>query len=150
MSDARAFLATATYGSFNIANAHLVLATDAYRKGDLAAAGSEWAAVAKLAEDDHRTFETSDLGARAEQGLAAIAQAHGDLQGALQALLKGADLVCRQDLKAVCLYHAADLAKQIGDDTTRNQIIARMAAEVPGSHLTTKLVGRDLLPVREP
>ena len=150
VSDARAFLAKPVTGSFAVARCHLVLGKDAYRKGDLTTASTEFETASQLAQADSHANETSDVGGQAQAGLAAIAQDHGDLQGAMQCLLKGADLVKRSDLKATCLYQAAGLAEQLHDDTTRTQIIMRMTNEVPGSDLTSKLVGHELVAVREP
>jgi len=149
VSDARAFLAKAVVGSFNLARCHTVLAKDAYRKGNLDEAAAQFTAAAQLAEADNHTSETADLGGPAQAGLAAIAQDRGDLRAAMQCLLKGADLVSHPRLKDVYLFQAADLAQQLNDDTTRSQIIARMTSELPGSHLTTKLVGHELLPAPE-
>jgi hypothetical protein len=51
---------------------------------------------------------------------------------------------------AVYLYEAAGLAQSLGDSTTFQQIADRMVTELPGSHLTTRLVGHEVLPAAEP
>jgi len=146
VSDARAFLAKAVVGTFNLARCHTVLAKDAYRKGNLDEAAAQFTAAAQLAEADNHTSETADLGGPAQAGLAAIAAARGDIRGAMQAYLKAADLEGVSEKKATYLFLAAGAADKVGDAATRSQIIARMTAETPGSAYTTKVVGHEVLP----
>jgi len=146
VSDARAFLAKAVVGSFNLARCHTVLAKDAYRKGNLDEAAAQFTAAAQLAEADNHTSDTTRLGGPAQAGLAAVAAARGDVRGALQAYLKAADLEGVSEKKATYLFLAAGAADKVGDTATRAQIIARMTAETPGSAYTTKVVGHEVLP----
>ena len=77
MSDARAFLSQVAFGTYHIARCHLVLGKDAYRKGDLATAATEFTTRSQLAEADNHRYDTSDFGGQAQEGLAAIAQVKG-------------------------------------------------------------------------
>jgi hypothetical protein len=83
------------------------------------------------------------------KGLAAIAQcrtALGDDAGAITALLQAADIALNAGDKATYLYGAARAAERAGDAAAWDRIVARMTAEVPGSYLTSRLVGHDVLP----
>ena len=137
-------------GTYAVARCHVVLGKDAYRKGDLTTATTEFTAASQIAEADHHTTQTSDFGGPAQTGLAAVAARLGDLRGTLQAYLKAADLEAKSGDKAADLYLATEAADKLADTATRQQIIDRMISEVPGSSYTTKLVGHEVLPVREP
>jgi len=146
VADMRAYLTYPSSSEYHRARAHLVSAMDAYRKGDVAGAEAEYSLLLDLIK---QTPRAEPLHAQALVGLAACAKAKGDLRGAMQGYLEAADVESTQDGKAVDLFLAADLAQQLNDTITRNQIIARMAAEFPGSHLTAKLVGHELLSIPE-
>lgn len=146
VSDMKAFLTYPSSSRFQQARAHWVLAKDAYRRGDLGEAEAEFTLLAQLAET---TWHTREFKGEAQAGLAYCAQARGNLRGAMQLFQTAADVEYYPQKKAVYLYQAADLAKQLGDDPVYNTILSRMIAELPGSHLTTKLVGHEVLPAPE-
>jgi hypothetical protein len=124
---------------------HDVLARYAYQQGRLDEAEREFTTLLDLAS----VHAGRGFRGKARVGLAACAKARGDLRGALQLYLQAADAELFPCDKATDLYLAADLAQELSDSATRGQIVARMAAELPGSHLTTKLVGHELLPPPE-
>ncbi len=143
VSDVKAFLTYPNYSVFQTARAHWILAKDAFRHDRIAEAEAEYTLVTQLAATSHHTIE---LRGEAQAGLAYCAKERGNLRGAMQLFQKAADVEYYQEKKAVYLFNAVQLAKQLGDDPTRNTIIARMVAELPGSHLTAKLVGHEILP----
>ena len=146
VSDVKAFLTYPSSSQYQTARAHSILAQDAFRNGQLDAAEAEFMLTVQFAAT---TWHTADLRGDAQAGLAYCARERGDLRGAMQAFLTAADVEIYPNKKAVNLFQAAGLARQLGDDGARNQIIARMVAEVPGDHLTVQLVGHEILPAPE-
>ena len=146
LADAKAFLTYPSSSKFHTARAHWILAKDAFQSGRLEEAEAEFTLLAHLAET---TGHNVEFRGEAQAGLAYCAQARGNLRGAMQLFQAAADVEYYPQKKAVYLFQAAGLAAQLGDDPARSQIIARMTAELPGSHLTTQLVGHEILPVPE-
>jgi len=146
VSDVKAFLTYPSSSQFHTARAHWILAQDAFRNGQLDAAEAEFTLLAQIAETSRHNIEFKG---EAQAGLAYCYQARGDLRGAMQLFQAAGDVEYYPEKKAVYLFQAAELAKQLGDDGARNRIIARMVAEVPGDHLTVQLVGHEILPAPE-
>jgi tetratricopeptide (TPR) repeat protein len=150
VADARAFLESdvARSGkgwSGRLSDAHAMLGFDAFRRGDLDEAESDFAAAVQ-GNPDYR--------AKASASIANCRAARGDLRGAIAAFLDAADAPPpppneRKQGADLFLYGAAMAASQLGDTTTFNQIIARMVADYPGSSFTTRLVGCEILPAPE-
>jgi tetratricopeptide (TPR) repeat protein len=146
LADVKVFLTYPSSSKFQIARAHWILAKDAFRNSRLDEAEAEFSLLAQLAET---TRHNAEFKGEARAGLAYCAQGRGDLRGAMQTFQQAADVEVYPQKKAVYLFQAAQLARQVGDDAARNSIITRMIAEVPGSHLTTQLVGHEILPAPE-
>ncbi len=125
--------------------ANYVLAEDAFRAGRYDEAESRFAFVAQLAEKP----QAAEFRSKARVGIAACREMRGDLRGALDAYVEAADYASGQRQKAICLYQAAILAGRLGDDATAQQVADRMADELPGSHLTTRLLRHEVLPAPE-
>jgi tetratricopeptide (TPR) repeat protein len=125
--------------------ANYLLAQDAFRGGRYEEAEAQFALVAELAEDPQAT----EFGGAARAGIAACRETTGDRRGALTAYLEAADYAVKKREMAVYLYEAAGLAQEMGDSAAFQRIVDRMVAELPGSHLTTKLVGHEVLPAPE-
>jgi tetratricopeptide (TPR) repeat protein len=145
VEDAEFYLASTNQQQVWRAYANYVLAQDAFCAGGYDDAEAQFAFVAELAEKPHAV----EYQAWAWAGIAACREMKGDLRGALQAYLEAADCAVYQRDKAVYLYTAAGLAHKLGDDATAGRIADRMVAELPGSHLTTRLLGHEVLPAPE-
>jgi hypothetical protein len=146
VEDAQFYLASGIERPLWRTYANYLLAQDAFRGGRYEDAEAQFASVAELAEDPQAT----EFGGAARAGMAACREARGDRRGALAAYLEAADHAVKKREMAVYLYEAAGLAQSLGDSTTFQQIADRMVTELPGSHLTTRLVGHEVLPAAEP
>jgi tetratricopeptide (TPR) repeat protein len=146
LADAKAFLTYPSTASFQKARAHWILAKDAFRNNRLDEAEAEFTLLASLAETTRHNVE---FRGESQAGLAYCAQARGRPREAMQFFQAAAEVEIYPQKKAFYLYQAAELARLLGDDVTRNAILARMTAEMPGSPLTTKLVGHEVLPAPE-
>jgi len=122
-----------------------ILAKDAFRAGRFEEAEQQFAAVAAIAENRH----AADYAGRARAGIAACMKERGDLRGALAKYMEAAELSTDVTEKALYLYDAAMVAQASGDAGAVGQIANQMAAEFPGSYLTTRLVGQEILPTPE-
>jgi hypothetical protein len=135
-------------------DAHLTLGDQAFRKGQLDAAESEFALALEWAQakPPGTGGAIQELGRRAMVGLANCRSAQGDLQGAISYFLQAAEAAGDGpgSKKALYLYGAAVAADQLGDAATVNQIAAQLVAECPGSAYTTRIVGGEVLPPAEP
>ncbi len=142
---ARFYLASFAKQPAWLAYAHEVLAKNAFRAGRLEEAEQQFQAVAAVAENRH----AANYAGRARAGLAACLKERGDLRGAITKYLEAAEVSTDLAEKAIYLYDAATTAQISGDAITVGQIANQMAVEVPGSHLTTRLVGQEIVPTPE-
>ncbi len=128
---------------FYLGWAHYLRGSLCVRRQDFETAETEFRAVLanRKAEAAARTLSY--------RGLAQCLRGKSDLKGALEALLAGADTAANSGDKALLLYLAVSCARRMGDQATADALIGRMVAEVPGSHLTTRLVGHQVLPPPE-
>jgi len=122
--------------------AHYLVGELSLRAEDLATAEEEFRAALTLPQNDL-------VRAASHRGLAICLEMSGDLPAALEVLLAGADAALTSREKADLLYRAVVCARQMGDEATAEAVVDRMVAEVPGSHLTTRLVGHEVLPPPE-
>ncbi len=143
-ADARAYLASGNLQHAWRAHSHHLLGKYAFQEGRIEEAEAEFQAAAAVA-DAMRHPDRYAGSARA--GIASCRQARGDPQGALAYLTAAADRATDPGDAALYLYRAAGVAQQIGDPTAATEIIDRMVRELPGSHLTARLAGRQVLPV---
>ena len=140
--DAEAYLSYFDRKQMNVNYAHLAMGNRAFRDGDYVRAQAEFTTLLNSPGND-------EFLGPAHNGLAQSLSAQGDLRGALSELLQAADSPVSPSLKATYLYGAAIAAQQAGDTASLALIARRMETECPGSHLTTQLLGRELLTMAE-
>jgi len=142
VEDAQAYLAWPGRQTPLTNFAHMVLGHDAFSKGLVSEAEREFGVVTTSPEN-------TEWAARGYAGIAECRRAQGDYPGALAAFLEASGHPGRPTDPPLFVYQAALLAAENGDDATANRIAEQMASEWPGSYLTTRLLGRDLLPPPE-
>ena len=113
------------------------------KRGDIADAEEHFGKALAGAPDP-------DAKALSWAGVGHCQAARGDPRAATTSFLTAADTVRISTLRCQYLYQAALAAGSGGDRSTQSQIINQMVVEFPGSHLTTRLVGHELLPPVEP
>ncbi len=149
VQDARAFLSRPVAWSYEINFCHMLLGSDAFRQGAFAEAEAVYRAMLGteigLGEEGIR----SGFRGRAHAGLAACCLEKGDLAGAVAEYHLAADAAVEPKERCLYLYQAANAASAAGDTAWAAQIADLMVAEFPGSYLTTRLVGYEVLPVPE-
>jgi len=123
--------------------AYQVLAQDAFRAGRVQQAQDYFTLQSEVAPE-------SALKARAIAGIGHCRAALGDLRGATAAFIEAADAAAGADKQGLYLYEAVCAAGAARDLGAERLIMARMIEEAPGSYLTSRLVGYDLLPPAEP
>jgi tetratricopeptide (TPR) repeat protein len=141
-ADAQAYLSWPAREALWISYAHYILGQQAWGQGRLEEAEGHFTAAAGVGIETPVT-------AIAWAGMAQCRRAAGDADGALAALLEAADRAAGPSEECLYLYRAVLLAEAMGDQTAASDLLAQMVEEFPGSHLTTRLVGRELLPVPE-
>jgi len=144
VEDATAFVASAAGQSGHpwVHHTETVLGQDAFRRGMLDEAEAHFQAALAAAPD-------AEAKATSVAGVAHCKAARGDLGGALEGFLAAADVSRVPAEQCAYLHQAALTALAMGDSATADSIAARMAEEHPGSHLTTRLLGYEVLPAPE-
>jgi tetratricopeptide (TPR) repeat protein len=140
--DARAYLASPIRQPWWTSYAHILLGSDAFRNGLLEEAEAEFTAVLSIPKEP-------ELKGRAHAGIASCQATRGDLRSAVASYLEAADEGFLATERCLFLYQAACTAQAAGDRVAADKIINQMVAEYPGSHLTTRLVGHEILPTPE-
>jgi len=145
VQDAQAFVDSPTGRSGHpwIHATETFLGQDAFKRGDIADAEEHFGKALAGAPDP-------DAKALSWAGVGHCQAARGDPRAATTSFLTAADTVRISTLRCQYLYQAALAAGSGGDRSTQSQIINQMVVEFPGSHLTTRLVGHELLPPVEP
>ena len=142
LSDANAYLAAAANGSAcldYIGKAHLVRAEVARARGDLDQAEGEFLLV-----DDPFLIPSAKAGI----GYCRIKQ--GDLRGAIPYYIDAANsLVGDRSCAPFYLYQVGLLAQRLGDRAAFTKALDAMIAEFPRHDLTSRLAGREVMPVPE-
>lgn len=141
LAGARAYLAAGIGWTYWRGWALERLGADAFQQGD-------WDAAEQYYAD---AVTEPDVKARSLAALGNCRSARGDLSGAVDYFLQAADAAAAAGSRdaPLHLYRAARAAQQAKLTTVENQIAARMVAEYPGSYLTTRLVGYEVLPAPE-
>ncbi len=142
VADAIAFLDTPAARNNHpwIHMSYHVLAQDTFKAGQFQQAEDYF--TLEVTTTQNATFKSE-----ATAGIGYCRAARGDPAGAVKAFLQAVELAPADDrYKPHYLFEAATIAQAAGDRTTANQIVNRMVAEYPGSYLTTRLVGAEILP----
>jgi tetratricopeptide (TPR) repeat protein len=145
VQDAAAYVATGNVQHMWRARAYEILAKAAFQSGRYDEAQRQFENM--LPHADYLGDVGTGYSGAARAGIARCYQARGDLGGALAMMLEAADRTPLDRDRCLFLYQAAGIAQAAGDSRSYASIVDRMVAEFPGSHLTTRLVGHEILPV---
>jgi tetratricopeptide (TPR) repeat protein len=143
-ADAEDFLAApiGQYGHPWAHNSENALGQVAFQRGDIAAAQLHFERALAAAPDP-------DGEAQSAAGIGHCQLAAGSATAAIESFLSAAAAATRERTQCMYLHQAARAAEQAGDAATFNQIVGQMVEEFPGSYLTTRLVGYEILPAPE-
>jgi hypothetical protein len=146
-ADAAAFLEWSVgTNKDDFAHAHLTVGQQAFRTGDLAGAEQHYLAA---------QHGGNELQSQALAALGSCRSAQGDYRSAVDYFLQAAEAAAAatepaaQQQAPLQLYRAARAAQEGRLTSLANQLAGRMVQEYPGSYLTTRLVGYEVLPVPE-
>jgi tetratricopeptide (TPR) repeat protein len=141
VADAAAFVASPAGRSGHpwAHHTHTVLGQDAFRTDAFELAAAHFSSAFAAAPD-------SEAKASAVAGVAHCRMEQGDLLGAAELFLQAADESRSSRERSIHLHQAASAARGAGDTALENQILGRMVEECPGSALTTRLLGYEVLP----
>ncbi len=115
-----------------------VLAQAAYQAGDIEAAEARFrSALAAAVIEQNRS--------NALAGIGSCQRRQGELVAATESFLQAAEHQKDGRARCILLYEAACTALQAGDTAAANEAIALMVEQFPGQHLTTMLVGHEVL-----
>jgi len=140
VDDARAFLASpaAKRGHPWIAHCGRVAAQYAFQHGDSTGAEAQFRQTLVAPEAEAKAL--------AWAGIAYCQTARGDPTDAVSSFLQAAGFAPKAGMRCDYLYAAALAAQAGGDRAAERQITNQMRSEFPGSELTTRLVGYEVLP----
>jgi len=145
-ADARAYLATGNMQPLWRAKAHEILGKCAFQQGRIDDAQREFEAMLPHADRSRAGARYSGV---ARAGIARCNEARGEMTNALSMMLQAADRTAMARHRCLYLYQAAEIAQRAGDAASVTSIVDRMVEEFPGSHLTTRLLGHEVLPPPE-
>jgi tetratricopeptide (TPR) repeat protein len=139
-ADAAAFVASPAGRSGHpwAHHTHTVLGQDAFRRDAFELAADHFSSAYAAAPD-------SEAKASAVAGVAHCRMEQGDLLGGAQLFLQAADESQNGRERSLYLYRGTLAAGAAGDTALQSQILGRMVEECPGSALTRRLLGYELL-----